>query len=110
VEMLDGFAGDSGVTHKAALKLELDKSSVKVMTATTGVAITGEGLLCRDKNGEEVLYPADAIVCAVGYASTDPLIEELRSCAPEVHVVGDADSPGKLKDALSMAYWMALDI
>jgi 2,4-dienoyl-CoA reductase-like NADH-dependent reductase (Old Yellow Enzyme family)/thioredoxin reductase len=110
VEMLDGFACDTGLFHKGALELELAQSSIRVETNTTGLAVTDEGLLCKDQNDKEVLYPADTIICAVGYASTDPAIEGLRSAAPKVHVIADAERPGKVKDAMTIAYWMALDL
>jgi len=110
VEMLDDFAVDSGVFHKAGLQLEFAATGVKMMTGCTATAVLEGGLACRNRDGDEVVIPADTIVCAVGYTSADPLIEQLRSSAAEVHVIGDANHPGKLKDALSIAHWMALDI
>jgi hypothetical protein len=98
------------MVHKGALELELADDSVKVMTNTTGVAVTKEGLLCKDRDGNEVLYPADTVICAVGYASTNPAVEELRFAALDVHIIADAQRPGKVKDAITIGYWMGLDL
>ncbi|HWQ78796.1 MAG TPA: FAD-dependent oxidoreductase [Anaerovoracaceae bacterium] len=108
VEMRDDVAVDANDLHKAALFLEMSKG-VKVVTNTSGVSISKEGLLCKDKNGK-VLYPADTVICAVGYASTNPDTEKLRGAAPKVHVIGDCDRPGKVKEALYTGYFLALDL
>jgi pyruvate/2-oxoglutarate dehydrogenase complex dihydrolipoamide dehydrogenase (E3) component len=109
IEMLGDYAVDTGTFHKAALELELAKSA-KVVTNTQGVSISNEGLLCKDENGKDVLYPADTVICAVGYASSNSAIEQLRDAAPKVHIIADSNRPGKVKDAMSIAYFMALDI
>ena len=109
VEMLNDIATDALGLTKAALELEL-AGGVAIETTTTGVSISQEGLKCMDRGGKEVFYPADTVIIAIGYASCDPMIAQLRDAAPLVHVIGDCNKPGKVKDAITSAYWLALDI
>lgn len=96
--------------HRFALLLEFSTTGVKVVTNTTGVSISDKGLLGKDKEDNEVFYPADTVITAIGYVNSDPMITQLREAVTRVHVIADSNRPGKVKEALSSAYWLALDI
>jgi 2-enoate reductase len=99
---------------KALLK---KKPNVKVMTETSLTAITDEGAEVLLPNGKRWGLNADLVAiavgmrapCSTGEAKIGPLIgvkakagliPALSMKAPEVHVIGDCDSLGKILDAV----------
>ena len=89
-----------------------EKSDVhaKVVTNTVGQLVTGEGLVVRNQEGKEVLLRADTVINAVGYCADHILFRELCDAAPIVQMVGDCRKPGKVTNAVSDGYYIALDI
>ena len=109
VEMRDEVAVDAPLFHKVAVKVELAKGT-KIFTGMTGKAVTEKGLLCTDKDGKEVLFEADTVINSVGFHSNNPEADALRYAAPVVKYLGDSVRPGKVSDALTTGYYIALDI
>jgi hypothetical protein len=50
---------------------------------------------------QETLTGIDTIVLAVGTESVDELAEAMRGIVSEVHVIGNARSPGTAMDAIA---------
>ena len=112
VEMLGEVARDANWIHRLAVMLELEKyaGNLKVVTGVKGKAVTEEGLLCEDSEGREVLYPADTVICAVGYKALTPVVDKLRGTAPEFYFIGDCVRPRKVYDAIRTGYDTAMDL
>lgn len=110
VEMRNDFAGDAPVFHKTAVRLEMQELGIDLRLNTTAVAVTDEGLLARTGAGEELLLPADTILCAAGMRARHALVEELLSAAPEVYPVGDCVRAGQVFWAVTGGYFAALDL
>jgi 2,4-dienoyl-CoA reductase-like NADH-dependent reductase (Old Yellow Enzyme family)/thioredoxin reductase len=109
VEMLSEVAQDANKFHRLALMMELDKF-VKVVTGTKGKAITEKGLLCEGRDGKEVLYEADTVICAIGYKALTSVVEQLRDTAPEFYYIGDCVRPRKVTEAIRTGYDTAMDL
>jgi len=109
VEMRDSLAPDCNIRHRPILMRKVDEYT----TAHTGLAgqkITSEGVICRDKEGKEVLIPGTTIICAVGQRANRTDVDALRRCAPFVREVGDCVRPANITKAIYEGYHAALDI
>lgn len=96
--------------YRTAVGIDLRKNKVKIVTDAAGQAVTEEGLVIRNADGTEELLEADTIISAVGYRADHTLFQELCNAAPIVHRIGDCRKPGKVMNAVSDGYYMALDI
>jgi NADPH-dependent 2,4-dienoyl-CoA reductase/sulfur reductase-like enzyme len=69
-----------------------------------------DGKIKIENDGEESLIPADSIVFAVGVRPNSEEVDELWDAAPEFRAVGDCVSPRFILDAVSEAYFAAMDV
>ena len=109
VEMRDELAPDANVRHRPLLLKEIEKY-VTVHTGYNGLRVTGEGIVCADKDGDEVLVPGRSVICALGQRSRSGVVDELRDAAPFVWVIGDAAKVSTITNAVYWGYHAALDI
>lgn len=110
VEMRDDIAKDADCFYQTAVQIDLNKNHVRILVNTAGERVTKEGLVIRKTDGSEELIAADSVLCAIGYRADHTLFTELCQSAPVVQMIGDARRPGKVKNAVSDAYYEALDI
>lgn len=110
VEMRDDIALDAEMFYRTALKVDLRKNHVKLATGAAGREITDQGLVVLDGSGVEVLLAVDTIVNAAGYRADETLFMQLCQAAPAVQRIGDGRKAGKVMDAVSDGFYMALDI
>lgn len=106
VEMRDTLAADVNMFHGMALGQELNKY-VTAVTGGTGRAVTDEGLVYTDREGQEHLLPADAVLCAVGMRACTDVMEKLWNVVDEQYVIGDCVKPAQVTQAISDAYYLA---
>ncbi len=109
IEMLHELCPDANPRYRPLLLDRLEKL-VTCRTDTRGVRITEEGLVCTDKDGNEILLDADTILCAVGQKPLRGVVDKLRDCEPEVIEIGDCVKPGKVTEAVFRGYWAGIDI
>ena len=109
VEMRDTLAPDANVRHRPLLLKEIDKS-VTVHTGCKGNAVTKEGILCEDPDGNEVLIPGSTVICALGQRPRTADVRALYDSAPFVRVIGDASRVSTITNAVYWGYHAALDI
>lgn len=109
VEMQEQLAPDANVRHRPLLLKEIEKY-VKVHTGCKGLEVTQEGVLCEDKNGEQLLVPGTTVICALGQRSRLDVVEALQNTAPYVRVIGDASRVSTITNAVYWGYYAALDI
>ena len=109
VEMRDTVAPDANPRHRPALMEQLDRY-VTVRTGLRAAAVTDAGLLCVDREGNEVLIEADTILSAAGLKPRTELADSLRGTAPIVEVIGDCVKPDIIRGATFRAYHAALDL
>lgn len=110
VEMQGDFAGDAPIFHKIAVRLQMEELGVDLRLNTTAIAITDEGLVGRTRDGDEILFPADTILCSAGMRARHQLVASLLPLAPEVYPVGDCVRAGQVFWAVSGGYFAALDL
>lgn len=109
VEMRGELAPDANVRHRPLLLKEIEKY-VTVYTGCRGLLVTEEGIVCEDKNGEEIFVPGKSVICALGQKSRFMTVEALRDGAPFVAVIGDAAKVSTITNAVYQGYHAALDI
>ena len=109
VEMRDVLAPDANVRHRPPLLKEIDKY-VTVHTGHRALRVTSEGVVCADKDNNEVLVPGASVICALGQRSRTDVVNELLDAAPFVRVIGDASRVSTITNAVYWGYHAALDI
>ena len=109
VEMRDTLAPDCNIRHRPILMKQIE-TYVTAHTGLAGLKVTPEGLLCKDKDGAEVLIPGKTVVCAVGQRANRTDVDALRHCAPFVREVGDCVRPANITKAVYEGFHAALDI
>ena len=109
VEMRDALAPDANVRHRPLLLAEIAKY-VDVRTSHRALRVTKDGVVCADKEGNEVLVPGRSVICALGQRSRSKVVDELRDTAPFVRIIGDAARVSTITNAVYWGYHAALDI
>jgi 2,4-dienoyl-CoA reductase-like NADH-dependent reductase (Old Yellow Enzyme family)/NADPH-dependent 2,4-dienoyl-CoA reductase/sulfur reductase-like enzyme len=109
IEMLHEVCPDANRRYRPLL-LDQMKKYVICRTNMRGVRITTDGLVCVDQDGNEILFDANTIICAVGQKPLRDVVERLRKCAPEAIEIGDCSKPGNVTEAVFRGYWAAIDI
>jgi len=102
VEMLRHTARDVSPAARYFLRRRLRERNVKMLTSTPVKAITAQGVVISSDGEERTLEPVDTVVLATGARSVNDL-EAVKELVPEVYVIGDAASPGKMLQAVQQA-------
>lgn len=110
VEMRDNLAIDANIRHRPILLDEIEKQNVQVHTEFKGLKVTTDGVICEDKNGNEVLVPGTSVICALGQRARRNVVDELIDTAPYVAQIGDCVRPSTITTAVYQGYHAALDI
>jgi len=109
IEVRDDFAVDANIFHKMALNIEL-REGIDVHLSTKVEAITKEGVVSIDNNGQRHVFPADTIFCSVGMRSRENEREALRNSILDFWPIGDCVRPGKVASAVHHGHYAAIDI
>ena len=114
VEMLDEIASDANRIHKDSMMEALTDpaNSIEVKTGLKCEAISKEGVLVSDANGQAHTIPADAVVYAVGMKANSDLAMELSKAkgVNRFFAIGDCKKPTRVKDAVHHGYYAVIDI
>ena len=107
LEMQEKLAPDAPVLHLKAMMLEYEKRTENLhpYTEVTVTSIEDDGVHAKDKDGKEVIYPADTVLLSVGMRSKIDEVEKLRTNDAEFITVGDCIKPGKILQAVSGGYF-----
>lgn len=103
VEMLPAIAREVAFEPRHYLLQRLSAGNVQLLTSTR-VAGVGAGWVEVDAPTGRSRLGADTVVLAVGSAPNPWPAEELSGMAPEIHVIGDAASPGDLVKAIHSGF------
>lgn len=110
VEMRDTLAPDCNIRNRPILLRKVSEFVTETHLECAGQEITPEGLLCKDKDGNEILIPGKTIICAVGQRSNRTDADALHRSAPFVREIGDCLRPANITKAVYEGYHAALDI
>ncbi|MGM0652525.1 MAG: FAD-dependent oxidoreductase [Bacillota bacterium] len=109
VEMDKGIGRDIGISTRWVVIKCIRRLGIRVMDQYMVKEINSNGVLV-EKDGEEMLLPADTVVLAIGAASNNPLQEALEGKVKELHVIGDAVTPRKLTEAIREGFDLAREL
>jgi 2,4-dienoyl-CoA reductase-like NADH-dependent reductase (Old Yellow Enzyme family)/thioredoxin reductase len=104
VEMLPEVARDMEPIARALLLKRLQALPMTILTETTVKGISAEEILAERGDEEFHLAPVDTVVVAAGTRSLDELSRGLRDLEMEVYVIGDAQRPRRIFDAVHEGY------
>jgi 2,4-dienoyl-CoA reductase-like NADH-dependent reductase (Old Yellow Enzyme family)/thioredoxin reductase len=107
VEMLRHTARDIGPAARYFLRRRLAEKGIKILTSTTVEEIVEGGVKVNSGEGSRFLGPTDTVVIATGAESVNELGPAVTGIVPEVYVIGDAASPGKIMAAVEQAAELA---
>lgn len=109
VEMRDALAVDCNIRHRPILMKQVEQFTT-VHTGCQGLRVTGEGLVCRNSEGEEILIPGQTVICAVGQRPNRAQVDALRFGAPFVREIGDCARVSNITNAIYQGHHAALAI
>jgi 2,4-dienoyl-CoA reductase (NADPH2) len=109
VEMTKKVGQNIGASTRWTVLAELRRLGVTILTATTAIAVTAEGLEV-EKEDETIFVPADSVVMAAGTRSENILAAEIAGLVPEVYTIGDAREPRKALEAIREGFLVGLEI
>lgn len=109
VEMRESLAVDCNIRHRPILMKQVEQYTT-VHTSCQGLRVTGEGLVCRNSEGEEILIPGQTVICAVGQRSNRAQVDALRFGAPFVREIGDCARVANITNAIYQGHHAALAI
>ena len=109
VEMRDALAVDCNIRHRPILMKQVEQYTT-VHTGCQGLRVTGEGLVCRNSEGEDILIPGQTVICAVGQRPNRAQVDALRFGAPFVREIGDCARVSNITNAIYQGHHAALAI
>ncbi|MBM4462547.1 MAG: FAD-binding protein [Chloroflexi bacterium] len=101
IEMLPELAADMAHGPRYFLLQRLAEQKVKAVTSATIQRITSDGVVINHDGKEETIRGMDTIVLAMGAVSVNRLAREIEGKVSQVHVIGDAETPGKAMEAIA---------
>ncbi len=78
----------------------LDEADVEILTETSALEVTDEGVTIADKHGKRSTLEADTVALAVGFKPDGKLSEALADKVPEIYTIGDCVEPRKVINAI----------
>lgn len=109
VELREELAPDCNIRQRPILLSKM-KELVDIHTGLRGMKVTKEGVLCQNKDGEEVMVKGSSVICALGQRPRRNVVEELLDTAPYVVQIGDCVRASTITNAVYQGYHAALDI
>ena len=110
VELLPAMATKMVPSIREALLGTLSAKGVLMLTNIRVEEITPSGMVITDAEGKTQMIDADNIVLAAGAVSNNQLTEELKGKVEELYVIGDAQEPRSIKEAISEGYHLGRNI
>ncbi len=74
---------------------------METVTSARVAEITADGAVVEHEGQRRTIGGMDTIVLAMGVTPVDELAAQVRDRVPELHVIGDAASPGKALEAIA---------
>jgi pyruvate/2-oxoglutarate dehydrogenase complex dihydrolipoamide dehydrogenase (E3) component len=110
IEMREGIALDQVAHLQHFLNKRLREKGVQILTSTKAIRFEKRGLWVEDSQGTRKLEGFDSIVIALGSIPNDELVKLLKGKVPEIYVVGDAQKPREVMEAVLEGEEVALKI
>ena len=108
IEMKGAIVEEVNSFYRGGL-LPMVERSADVYVNTRVVRITPEGVVAV-RDGEEILIPADTVVCALGFRAPYDAVDALCAEADEHYIIGDCANVGQIMHAMNQGYYTAMRI
>lgn len=108
VEMLDAIAMDMEPISRTDQISRIEKSNIDLLLGRRMVRIESDAVILLNKEGEEEQVRAEVVVLALGAASVNDLIKDLKGKVKEIYAIGDSQKPRKIIDAVYEGFQTAL--
>ena len=110
IEMLPAINAGENIIQAMAIDIECKKmDNIRIELNTKALEITDTGVLAESPEGRK-FYEADTVIYAVGQKALLKETDSLRFCAPEFRQIGDCLLPTNIANAVSSAYYAAIDL
>ncbi|TWJ19855.1 oxidoreductase [Geobacter argillaceus] len=109
IEMLDELGSNFGKSTRWGMMQDVARYGVGTRTASRVVAIDSRFVRIESNDRIEEI-PADSVVLAVGTRSLNPLQEHVTAQGLPFRVVGDAESPAMVFDAMHQGFLAGREI
>jgi len=109
IEMLDELGRNFGKSTRWGMMQDVARYGVGTRTASRVVAIDS-AFVRIESNGRIEEVPADSVVLAVGTRSLNPLQEHVTALGLPFRVVGDAETPAMVFDAMHQGFLAGREI
>lgn len=110
IEIKPNIIMDDTSPSRSVLVRRMAKKGVKIITSATVSAID-ETSVTYQKDGQLItINDVDTVINAVGYQSRQELKSVLEELKINYHCLGDANQPGKIKNAILDAYQICKDL
>jgi pyruvate/2-oxoglutarate dehydrogenase complex dihydrolipoamide dehydrogenase (E3) component len=124
IEMAPEIAAETTAAHRRALKVRMglfpEMAGGKntkpglvppvLATSTKCKEITAQGVVAITPEGEEKLFPADTVICALGLRARTGLVDELRGTKHNFIPIGDCQRPQQVTQAIRAGYDAAITL
>jgi pyruvate/2-oxoglutarate dehydrogenase complex dihydrolipoamide dehydrogenase (E3) component len=109
LEMLPRLGKGIGPAERFITITALRQAGAALETGTKAVEIAPAGVSAV-KNGENVFFPGESVIIAVGMAAEDALTKALQGRVADLYTIGDCVEPRRIGDAIKDAYRCAQNI
>lgn len=103
LETTDKIGGGIGLSTRWLVMRRLREAQVTLLTSVQVLEIKRVGVKIK-RNGQELWIDGDSIVLAMGSVSCRELAEALEGKLPELHIVGDCQTPRTAMEAIEEGY------
>lgn len=104
LEMAPGVMLTESGPGRSLLVQRMQRKGIELICGAKVERVEENAIIYTRDGQEHTISDADTLVLAVGYRS-DPALEELlKACSSSCHIIGDAQKPGNLKDAITQGY------
>jgi NADPH-dependent 2,4-dienoyl-CoA reductase/sulfur reductase-like enzyme len=111
LEMMPTIAADLGPYNRWLMIERLIENDVRVETGVRVEEITDKGVRAvRPFCAHDEFFEADTVVVATGNRPVESLVTAMKTEVPELHIIGDAVSPRRVKEAIEEGFLTALKI
>ncbi|MCE1254816.1 MAG: FAD-dependent oxidoreductase, partial [Anaerolineae bacterium] len=111
VEITPELASQGNLLYKIALRQKMDAlSNLHRLTETLCTEITRDGIVIKNKNGQESYIPADTVIISTGVSANKQVSESFYNIVPDTFEIGDCNSPRKIMEAVFEGYTVASHI
>ena len=110
IEMARRMGQDVGPSTRWVLMKELEMRGIKLITQARMKDIHENAVVYTDVEGTDVTIKCDSVVLAMGSRPENSLTKSLENYGFKVKTIGDANTCGKIGDALDAGFALACEI